>query len=393
MLPVSTLKRFGSNDFCGMVISKAAPSNWSKPTLLLRMLEKNGSSVAFIVTGGAYDAFSQCELGRIYELKFPGTCVKNSKGVSRFGVNSAVEVFLAFPVSMKLASTSFPRLFPYNFVPYSDLNQKADGDFVDILGEVSEIPELDANASLPSLKITLVNGNHDVQVTLLAEHSGTRIVKGDVVAFSGLKITQWNEKRSLQSTFLSVIDVNPADRSDMDFTIARADGSRKRKAFTLGQNMIPITVAKAVEESNELLRQQDTANAISSKSFLIHAQVKPLTAAFFDEDVPITETTKGDIMCYKTEITDKSGNVAVKLWNDACYSLFGVTSSRLQQLWEEGVEHENRRTHVLEILNRNTSNNVALLCKAEVWTPYGAKSAVVNINVNSIEILVDDHSD
>ena len=157
--------------------------------------------------------------------------------------------------------------------------------------------------------------------------------------------------------------------------------------------MIPITVAKAVEESNELLRQQDTANSISFKAFLIHAQVKPLTTEFLDEDVPITETAKGAIMCYKTEITDKSGNVGVKLWNDACYSLFGVTSSRLQQLWEEGVEHEDRRANVLEILNRNTSNNVALLCKAEMWTPYGSKSASVNINVNSIEILVDNDSD
>ena len=62
-LMASTLKRTGVSAYRGMVVCKAQATNWSKETMLLRMVEENGASTVFILTDAAKEQFGKCDSG------------------------------------------------------------------------------------------------------------------------------------------------------------------------------------------------------------------------------------------------------------------------------------------------------------------------------------------
>ena len=88
----TALKRTGTTKYCGVLVSKAEPSGWSTPSLLLRFVEESNASTVFVMTDKALQQFRSCELWRTYEFSVKGSTVKKSSGQNKFGVTCAYEV-------------------------------------------------------------------------------------------------------------------------------------------------------------------------------------------------------------------------------------------------------------------------------------------------------------
>ena len=91
-------------------------------------------------------------------------------------------------------------------------------------------------------------------------------------------------------------------------------------------------------------------------------------------------------MCWKTVLSDDSGQLEVAAWDKACYELLQITSNKLREFWEKGVEQPAEQASILESLNSKVDAQVMCFCEAKLWT-YGQKDVkhIVQINVNSLE--------
>ena len=65
---------------------------------------------------------------------------------------------------------------------------------------------------------------------------------------------------------------------------------------------------------------------------------------------------------------------------------FGLTSSRLRELWEKGVATEEGRNEILEGLNQKFETIFKASCVLKIWS-YGSRTRIhtAQINVNVIE--------
>ena len=115
-----------------------------------------------------------------------------------------------------------------------------------------------------------------------------------------------------------------------------------------------------------MLASAREGRTVSPISFSLVGSVQPLTKKFFDDDAPLLQKGDSQIMCWKSSIKDTTGSVPVKIWDKACYELFGVTSNRLRELWEEGVDSPEEQDRILQALNGNMSHEILCLCRADV---------------------------
>ena len=112
-----------------------------------------------------------------------------------------------------------------------------------------------------------------------------------------------------------------------------------------------------------------------------------LKAHFFQEGPPILEVGSEDNMCWRTTITDATGEMSVKVWDRACQQSWSCNASRLRKRWEDGHEHPDKQSDLLETLNTNLAGQVLCMCTAKIWT-YGDKEVKhqVQVNVDALEV-------
>ena len=282
---------------------------------------------------------------------------------------------------LKVASRSWPLKYPYKLKDWCDLNQVQHNDFIDLLGMVDTKPILDANSAIPKTILQISNDALTQEVEILGAPNVFEIRAGDTVAFSGLKLREWNGRRSLQSSYLTMIERNPAGVS----APAPAEGP-KRKAIRIAPST-KYTILQAQQETSTMLASAREGRTVSPISFSLVGSVQPLTKKFFDDDAPLLQKGDSQIMCWKSSIKDTTGSVSVKIWDKACYDLFGVTSNRLREMWEEGVDSPEEQDRILDELNEKMSHEVVCLCRADVWR-YGRdnESCSIDIGVNDIDI-------
>ena len=114
-----------------------------------------------------------------------------------------------------------------------------------------------------------------------------------------------------------------------------------------------------------------------------------MDATFFDMDPPIVQGRTGEIMCWTSQLTDASGCVDVRVWDNPCYEILGVTASKLRQMWETGVECDAERDTLLEQLNGNLDRSIRANCTGKIWS-YGGQTSMKHqrqINVEALELL------
>ena len=58
-------------------------------------------------------------------------------------------------------------------------------------------------------------------------------------------------------------------------------------------------------------------------------------------------------MCLRTSLQDVTGTIAVKIWDAACYELFGVIATGLRELWEKkGHDNEDKQEEIQNGISR-----------------------------------------
>ena len=382
----SSLRRTGKTQFSGYLAVKAETSNWSKETTLMHFVEQSGASSVFVVSEEARKLLMKCECGRIYELEVSGRCLHNCDSVAKYGVKTPFEVVMKYICPVQLSKNAWPFRFPYEFHSWETLNQVPEGACLDLIGAALDTPMRDHNTSLAKLIVLLGNGDMQQQIELLGQHAMVTITKGDKVAISGLRMKIWNHRRTLQTNYLSVVEVNPKleDQKLIEMFEEVSEGP-KRKALRLTPTTA-MTVAEIKNLGEQLLEDARSFRDRETSAFAVTGKFMTFTTDFFQQDPPILDTAKGPIMCWNTILEDDTGRLNVKVWDKACYELFHITVDKMQELWEEGNEKTASQEAILESLNTQIDVKVICLCKPEVWT-YGKKEKTHKIqnNVNQLE--------
>ena len=386
----TSLKRTGKFQYSGYLAAKAEPTGWNKDTLLLQFVEESGACSVFVLTDGAKESFQQCECHRIYDVEISGRCVRNCDGLVKHGVKTQYEVIMKFACAVVLSKTAWPFRFVYTFQSWETLNQVAEGTCLDLIGEVLVSPVRDLGTSLSKLVVQLGNGDMQQQVELLGTHANLTIAAGDRVSISGLRMKVWNHERSLQTNYLSLVEVNvKLETEELEKVFEKTTDGPKRKILRLTP-ATAATVAELKSLGEKLLRDAQSAQTSDLAEFGVTGKLLVLSNNFFQLDAPILDTAKGPVICWRTILEDATGRVDVKVWDRACHALFKITADRLQELWEESHEDPSRQPKILEYLNTLIDVKVICLCKPEVWSNgKKEKTHTLQINVNNLEVFKD----
>ena len=373
----TVLKRVGSNEYTGMLLVKMEFPLWKRTTLLARFMEKNGANTLFTCWGDACKQFAAFEIGRIYDLKIAGKCVKTNEG--KYGVEGPFEVKMNQPCKMSVAKEGFPCEIPYNFQDFVNLNQMEHGELVDIIGRVMSVGVDD-----PVKKtITLFSKDLTQEVALLGQHAQTIVKVGDVVAVKGARLTVWKIYRGVSTGYMTCIEICPPEREGLVWPSCDDINEPKKKAIKLNLPA-PITIHNANVNMRNLVSDFENGKGQPTLDFTVHGTIAPLTPEFFVLDAPFYEKGDEEKYLYKTVITDTTGQLHVKIWDKAGMHLFGVKEPRLRALWEEGLVDEDKQEDILDLLNATLTKKYIFCCSGKVWSK-DSTGGVADINVSDVE--------
>ena len=385
---MSTLKRTGISDYSAMLAVRY-DTNWESKAILMRFIEENGISTVFVLTGEGANPFQKCEQWRVYDMLIPGKCVKSSASFAKYGVRNTQEVVMKYPCSkVELSKHGWPVVIPYAWTAWESLNQQTPDAYVDILGQVLSKPTLDPAASVAKLKVTLGNESFQEEVSLLGSHAGIVLKKGDIVALCGARVHAWKEQRSIQSSFLTVVQINPPARADEPFDISVNETGSKCKAIKISAPSAK-TVNQVLQMQAELVRASEQNQPKTTREFSVRGFVGELTPDFFDGDAPVTDTKKEkEIIRWLTNLTDATGNIKVVVWDRAGTDLFDASASGVRAMWEDGVENKEKREQIIDGLNKKLRCEILAVCSMEVRV-YGKKELIhdAQISINAVEVI------
>ena len=383
---LSSLKKFGKNKYVAMLVSKAAPSHWESPTLFMLFIEESGAITGFVATHAAIASFSECIVGCIYEFDVSGRCVRHSHICRRFGVRSLQEVVTKYQCKVNVSSSSWPMVYPYVFADWHNFNELKPKAFVDVIGIVCAQPRLDTNSSIRRLPVRLRSGNFVQCVILLGDSARIQVKVGDVLACSCLQVREWRSERSLQTSWLSAIEINPSLRDGVPEVEDPDDKQPKKKAMRFSLYS-PISLAEAKRIGQLRVADAQALKTTAVHNGMIRGRLKKLEQDFFDNDVPVVGHESSEKMCWRTILSDDSDEVEVKVWDSPCYELFGVTASGLRKLWEAGNEDASQQHGILKQLNQDTDHIFDCTISIDVWSPAPRTEFRMQVNVNSLEVF------
>ena len=272
---------------------------------------------------------------------------------------------MQYPVEFRVAPVAWPLKLQYNPCPFGHLNQQDDGSFIDIYGEVIAVTKTDVNEKLTKCVWTLQNGDFSQELHALGRAAHKAVKVGDKIAGKGLIIRCWRGSRTLETSHLTVIEVNPSANAALVLEEETMDGP-KTKAIKV-TSLSPITVASAKQLGAKLL-QDDTAAKPETTCALI-ARINPLTEKFFKDDPPTfgeEGKLKTALMC---SIHDSTGTLEnVKLWDRAAYEILRLNGDELHDLWKEGVENEDQQEEIINKINTCFKAGILLNCSITVYS-------------------------
>ena len=384
----STLKRSGVTSYVGMLVVVCEPTGWNTPTLLCRFVEKTGANSVFIITGEAIEQFRALEMFRIYSMTISPKCLKKSEGEKKWGVRSLYDVTVKYQLKLEVSAEAWPLQMSYNFKQWQELNQCEEGSFIDLVGVVVEDPICDPHAKLPKTKVVVGTGVLTQEVELLGIHSHISLKKDDKVAFGGLRVASYRGRRCIQTGYLTIIEPNPAPREGIPDVALASDDQPRRKAMRFTERAA-LPVAEAKRLLARLISDSQYYGSAQRQDFALLGTLSQLDKSFFTEDPPLVGDEHKEYICWKTTMTDASGQMPVRVWDEACRSVFGITADRLREMWGQGADDEEQRGAILTTLNAKLDAEVFCLCTADVRV-WGSKTAQhdAQTNVNALEFRV-----
>ena len=364
------------------------PSGWNRDTVLVRLVEKSGDEILLVATQSAVTQFASMEKWHIYDIDLKGSCVKTSQLSSRYNIRSTLEIRISEPCKFNLSSETWVFKFPYTFRNWETFNQLNNDAFVDVIGRVLEVPQIDPGClSLKKAIVTLGFANYVQPIELLGEHANLRTSTGDIVAFGGLKVREYRKERSFETTLLTIAEVNPGS-SPLIPTVPRCtEGEPTRKAMrmTEGEILQILQVKLLMREMEEDAQRQIIT---PTKEFFVQGTFKEFDDLLFEKDPPIVGEGLQAKLCWPTVLTDATGDLHVKVWEKPCLTLLKMNASKFREVWERGVDHSEHRENILAQLNEGLDTTYRAYCSMKVWS-LGGKSAKheVHLNVNAVQIV------
>ena len=378
----TSLTRVGRHEYTAMLMASNKPTGWGKETLLLCFSEANGACTPFVITNEALPQFERLEVNRVYVLQITGSCVKTCDALVKYGVRSLFEVRIQKPIQLTLATAAFTPAIQYQFCPWVNLNQQTADAFIDLVGRVPAEPERDQNCSIPKFSMQLGFGDFRQTIIFLGNLASARLHVGDIVLLRGLRVKEWRRERTLETSLLTTMEVNPRMREGLHDIESVGDEEPMRKAMRMSAP-VPQRIADALAQTEELLQMAPTAE---TREFVLAGNLTTVDATFFVNDPPIVGEPPREKMCWSTNLEDDSGRIPIKIWDKGCYELFGMTCAKLRAVWEEGVADASRQTAVLEMLNSKFDRRFLLSCTARIWSTGGRKGKhQLQVDVNLLE--------
>ena len=329
---------------------------------MLRMVEQSGASTVFAASNEALSQFQGLELGRIYTLKtISPRCIRKASDVKKWGVMALYEVTLKYPVAKEVASQQWKPSAACAFLPFGALDQCGEGDVVDIVGKVLQEPCVDQSSQLAKLILVLGAGALSQRVELLGQHASQCFVVGDVVVCVGLRVEVYRGCRSLCTMLLSVVERNPDPRQGQPDVAMVEDGQPVRKAMRIStSSAVLVTAAKTALA--KLVAEAKSSGEDQKCEMALLVKLPELGQAFFEHDPPLVGDERQERICWKAVVSDETGALEVKIWEDAAREVFGVSGEGLRALWSEGEADVGRREDILATLNAQQGRDAYCVC-------------------------------
>ena len=395
-MALTCLKRTGKQEYEGMVCAMSKREDWSTPTTLVRFLERLGPESLFSITGTARPLFDNVELWRIYTLEVAGACVKINFNGLKYGIPGPYEVRISYPCKMSLATNAWPAKILYKLLEFPDLNQTADDVFVDIIGKVLNSRDpLGTTGSLPKKIVTLANGDYTQELELLGDKATLQFRVDDVLAVRSACINKWNEVRVMQTGHLTIVEVNPVQRKDIP--LIDISDEPKQKAIKMTP-MSCINIAQVNKVKLDMLKDaaehkhKDVAEQKknSKHEFCVRAEAPLLTKQFFVDDPPLVGPEEQPKVCFRSVISDATGDLEVKIWENGFFRFYGLSSTSLRSEWEKGVDAPSKQEEIRESLNSNEGHSFSMYCTAKLNSYAMNRDPTVEVHINNVEIVEDD---
>ena len=335
------------------------------------------------VTGEAYETFREVEVGRIYEFKIPGRCVRSNSNAQKNGIVSQREVTLKYKCQFSLATEGWATQLPFSIVHFKDLAQMVPDSWVDIYATVESI--LDSNERkmrkleegkvakvLKSREVRLAEGDFFEILELLGNHATMSIKCGDKLAVRGCKISEYRYSRKLSTGYVTYIDINPTGYEDLPSLIPPSTNVEAKKAMMAdGGGTQTLSVQEAVREVENMIQRltNEYGTIPTRRNLVVVGKLQPFTETFFDAPYPFFGNEDSPKIKIMTQIIDSVQTLPnVMLWDAPAQAIFRVNGRELMEKWTQ-CENPSARTTMLGILNACQNKEFKFLGNLEAWMP------------------------
>ena len=146
-------------------------------------------------------------------------------------------------------------------------------------------------------------------MSFLGTHATLQFKTSDMLVIGGLRVKEWQRERTLESSFVTMVEVNPTPRAGLEILQDIGNEEPKRKVMRVSlPDLARVSDVLAIAEA--LLQEAPTT---ATREFLLVGQLSPLTDSFFDEDPPLVGQPSTEKMCWRTDLTDNTGSCNVSL--------------------------------------------------------------------------------
>ena len=170
-------------------------------------------------------------------------------------------------------------------------------------------------------------------------------------------------EKSFETTLVTIIEVNPLGVPSVPDT---ATDGPKRKATRMSEGEV-VQISRVKNMASSMEQSATDGDATSTIAFFLKASFKPFDDNFFELDPPVVGEGDAQKICWNAVLTDETGDLNVKVWDKACFSIFQMTASKVVEIWEDGVENEDQRVSILTTLNTNLTKEYQAYCSLKIW--------------------------
>ena len=176
-------------------------------------------------------------------------------------------------------------------------------------------------------------------------------------------------------------------RGYRDLMPASIEGLEHKAIHISPRVVIPICEVKKI--SGRMMNDAQRGERVVPAEITVCGLLSKISDKFFEADPPIVSFGNKELMCWKTQVQDATGSIAVTVWNNTCSALFGINADKMREYWEAGRECQVRRSEIIRELNAKLGFDVVCNCTADVWS-YGFKVTAYELHINICRLTVKD---